>query len=435
MKLAAVSMALWLAGIASAQFSVERLGGDDQGKDRPPPPNPRVPVDYIEWVNERHDKRDEDNAAENYAAAFKLFVDDDGAKDRLARRAGGPWSSADNAAARSWIESNRDCLDQIGLAVQRKHCYFLRDPKAPDLAHVELPHMAALRGVGRVLATRATLRFSEGDAKAGMSDVGALLKIALQLDAQPSIVEALVGIALATEAYDTVRYAALLCGEKLSAREMLDQLRRVDRSAKLPMRNLQFDRVMAMDVLQRYLKDSDGDGAFDAFEFPGAEKIAIKPTSLKDLLDDYDACIGEADKIFASTGELNRKLLKDLDDHAARSEPAVAGLAPGVRGVDSLLRRREAARAGARIALRLQAYRAEHGKWPESLEVAMKGEQLGMRMDPYSGDDMVYKSSDPPVVYSLGPNGVDDAGQRGAPNDPAAADDILLWPIKPPGSG
>lgn len=427
-KTIAAWLGLCLISVASAQITINPQNTEKGDSNKPPLPNPRSPVDYIKWLNERFSKRNEDNAADNYRDAIRDFVDDDKAGERLERRLEGPWNEADRSAAAAWVEKNRDCLDQIGLAVQRKSCYFERDPKAPDLTQVELPHMKPLRGIARLLATRATLRLASEDIKNGMSDVSAMLKLSAQLDAQPSLIEAITGIAIAIEAYETVRLAPRYCGDKLNATAMLDQLRRIDRGARTPTRNLEFDRIMLMDVLQRYLKDEDNDGKFDAVQMPGSDKQSIKPTNLALLLKSYDACVGEPDKIFLASYPLAQKLLDDNANEAAKAEPFIGLMAPDLRILDRMLRAREGARSAARLVLRLFAYKTEHGKWPETLDDATKGEPLSVRMDPFSGDDLLFKPGDPPTIYSLGPNAKDDGGKLGKPTKRDDDGDFVYWP-------
>jgi hypothetical protein len=87
----------------------------------------------------------------------------------------------------------------------------------------------------------------------------------------------------------------------------------------------------------------------------------------------------------------------------------------------------------ATIALALDAYRAEHGEYPASLE-AVPSDRLPV--DPYSGEPFRYRRTEAGcVIYSVGPNGQDDDGWHPALDPPPEvaprADDLPLH-LPPP---
>jgi hypothetical protein len=68
----------------------------------------------------------------------------------------------------------------------------------------------------------------------------------------------------------------------------------------------------------------------------------------------------------------------------------------------------------ARLAVGLHRYRAQHGRFPEKLRELVPEFLEAVPRDPFDGKEMKLKSDDQGiVVYSIGPNMVDDGGVNG----------------------
>ena len=63
--------------------------------DDPPPPNPDKPVDYLAWINAKYGRDATTNAADQYDAAAKAYVDDEQARKILSAPKGADWTKQD----------------------------------------------------------------------------------------------------------------------------------------------------------------------------------------------------------------------------------------------------------------------------------------------------------------------------------------------------
>jgi hypothetical protein len=63
------------------------------------------------------------------------------------------------------------------------------------------------------------------------------------------------------------------------------------------------------------------------------------------------------------------------------------------------------------VALAVERYRLQHGRWPQSLSALAPSPLLGIPIDPYDGQPLRYRQlADGAVVYCVGPDGKDDGG-------------------------
>jgi hypothetical protein len=101
----------------------------------------------------------------------------------------------------------------------------------------------------------------------------------------------------------------------------------------------------------------------------------------------------------------------------------------GMRVEEASLRSRAQLRT-AIVALALERYRREHGRWPETLGELVPGKLEQVYTDPYDGKPLRYRrTSDGVVIYSVGPDKTDDGGKLDRKNWMAPSTDlgIRLW--------
>lgn len=78
----------------------------------------------------------------------------------------------------------------------------------------------------------------------------------------------------------------------------------------------------------------------------------------------------------------------------------------------------------------IQAYRIEHGEYPESLHALLPDYMPELPVDPWTGETMVYRRTDEGfTLYAVGANGVDDGGVCD-PRDAARVDQVFV-PMPP----
>jgi hypothetical protein len=82
------------------------------------------------------------------------------------------------------------------------------------------------------------------------------------------------------------------------------------------------------------------------------------------------------------------------------------------------------------VALAVERYRREHGRWPNTLAELLPDKLAAIPVDPYDGQPLRYRrNSDGVVIYSIGPDKTDDGGKldRNRPGSTGADIGIQLW--------
>lgn len=82
----------------------------------------------------------------------------------------------------------------------------------------------------------------------------------------------------------------------------------------------------------------------------------------------------------------------------------------------------------ARIGLSLSQYHNDHGAYPDSLQALVPEYLDALPLDPFSGSGFVYqREGDAYLLYSIGPNGVDDGGTTNENGVADEDDGDLVW--------
>ncbi|MBU0641230.1 MAG: hypothetical protein KKB50_20420 [Planctomycetes bacterium] len=409
--------------------------------DDPPRPNPDDPVDYVAWINAEYGRQVKDNAADDYQAAFAAFVANDAALEVVTKRAADEWSEQDKTLLKSWIDQNEACLDKYVAATNKSRCYFIFEaPESGTMVGVMLPSLRPFRDIAKLLRARASLRIGAGDAAEAMDDICALLVAGRHMRAQPMLIQYLVGVAVSATAYDA---ALELPGAAVGSADyemLLRTLRRADRKPRPATKQLECEKLTFWDAAQHWGRDQNGDGKLEQWVVPAgimgdaSTTLAISPPgALDDVLAEADHLYGAGQTVFEQEyGEARRLAAKIESDIQARRAkvPLLAALGPSLGRVDQLYRKLVARRAGARVVLRMHAFKAEHGRWPSDLKEATQGEAPSIRKDPFSGMDLVYcLKGGEPLLYSVGFDGKDDGGKQ--PPDGkhwGETGDAVFWP-------
>jgi hypothetical protein len=87
-------------------------------------------------------------------------------------------------------------------------------------------------------------------------------------------------------------------------------------------------------------------------------------------------------------------------------------------------------RRGMYIMVALRRYKNENGRWPQTLDLIKPQVDKDILTDPHNNDPFVYAlEGNSFVLYSKGPNGIDEGGQFGYnPTLKKTVDDISIWP-------
>jgi hypothetical protein len=393
----------------------------------PPPPNPGHPVNYVEWANETFGNDITENAAPVYVEAARAIGTgaDDLAADLLLTDPR-KWSAEDRDKLRTLLANQKEALEKLALAARKRECYFELKPADGGLIQVLLPELAGLRRSARLTAARSVLRMLDGDVDGARADVETLLKCGAHLQRQPMLIQYLVGAAIDRLAYDAILEFPRLAPGEVDYARLSRELARAGRGTPAPLRQLQSEKALAFEFIQRYARDTDDDGLYDTIDataFAGSPRTGPRalapPKRLAELVEEVRAVYEPLRGIFVADYAEAKQKAAEIEHKPPEDEYRTTltgilwnNLASSLWRVAIVQRRLVAQRRACHVVLHLHAYRAEHGQWPEKLQQALHGQAERYGLDPFSNRPFGYKLKDgEPWLWTVGENGVDDGGQ------------------------
>ncbi len=339
----------------------------------------------------------------------------------------------------AWLARNEAALDLIGqTAAERPRLYLplVSQSQPPAVLDVNLPSLARLREGARALLVRAHWRALRGDRPGAWADLLATHRLARLADQGPTLIHRLVGMAIESLAAEGAIHLATqppfdagAARRHLAAIEALPPLQPlteiVDRS----------ERFMALDAIAGFSRGQRPGAIAPSGPVvgPGADWNAM----LRRTNDWYDrmaagfrsAESGSSLQAATDLGAMVNRLRAGAPSKARLiglrltgrlGRPALSGeiadffMGTMLPSLDKALLHLEVAhmkRAVETTALALAAYRAETGRWPESL-AALTGDLLpAVPVDAFTGEPLIYRPRDDGyLLYSVGMGATDDTG-------------------------
>jgi hypothetical protein len=404
----------------------------------PPPPNLEQPVDYVAWINKEFGAGIKENAADRYAKASRALVDDEAAS-KLARESPRSWTPAQRRTVAEWVQRNEAALAEFHAAARIRRCYFEGTSELGTVIETHYPQLHPLRELTHAAAARAKLRLMEGDVGGALEDLGTILRSSRHDQEQPVVMSYLLGLAVGMEAYDLLAELPVIVTGDVDYAMLLKQLRKLDHRPPSMRAALQGERAAQYDIVQRCAVDEDGDGRIEAMKIPHADDgvtevqvshipftRALEITELVGYFDDYLNSIRDAEELrYPDALSLERK------SEATTTRMGIAAWSlESLWRIDKFRRARDAQRHATRIILRMHAWRASNGTWPNTLKEAMSEELPTLRWDPFSDGELIYRIEEgQPLLYSVGANGRDDQGRRQEGDRLGEKGDIVFWPL------
>ncbi len=404
-----------------------------------------------------------------------------------------PWTSEQFPWLAKWARDNQKPLDKILEASRRPRCYFpspsMLDNNRDGLVTMLLPGVQGVRECGRSLTARAMWHVGEQRPDAAWLDLLATHRIGRLVAQGPTMVEQLVGIAIAGIAGNGT--VAMLHEGRTSAslaRQILRDLQTLEYFTQFADSLDNMERLSFLDGVTQLSR-----GDFDArwLEWGGVESQGRPLTHLQHLCVDWNIVLRKGNEFYdrysvaarLPTYEAREQAMAKVEQDlrrlfnrtgidtlvasalnpSARSD-AATGVMLGLffPAVDAALDAQDRANAKLdllRLAAALAVYRAEHGDYPQKLDDLVPGVLEKLPVDLYHAKPFIYKRIDDGyLLYSPGGNGQDDGGSNGQmrvfegrsldddnnssaaqppqPAIPTGADDISIRvprpPLKPP---
>lgn len=395
----------------------------------------------------------------------ELIPDEDRRDELLDRLLSSPWTPAEFPQAAKWLAANRKPLATLEQAVTKPQHYvpLIDLGKRPLVIRILLPHLRAARSMARTLQARAMRRLGHGDVEAAWRDVMTAKRLSRLVGRDQIVISGLVGISITRIIGSAVE--AIAASEHLTpaqARRMIADLQSLPPLPTMAEAIDRGERFSGLDALMYLrqarattLRDVDVETDKDAWHQLGRlithtefdpNRALRKINGLYDELvdiytmdsfDDYVARSDAFDEELRQRAE-NTAILDGLATLAKiMSQPRAARRRQFTDHITDrfaalmLLGFGAARRAEIHaemfeqlepVALAIGAYRAEHGEYPQTLNLLVPDYLADIPVDIFSQEPIRYRRDpDASVIYSVGTNQRDDGGidekEDGRPED------------------
>ncbi len=440
-------------------------------------PNFRHRIDYVRWWRNNLLEDSADNAYLAYDAFIpgpppygpgdernkvewpeltNMFTDDeyDGPP--------APWNSAQHPKWGASSEAARELLGMFREATRHEGYTYPPDDDAleaittdpddgePLLINLLLPQLSGFRTL--IKATLADA-WRAGEGKVSPERMleawRTCFRNAGHLNRGATLIEELVSTANRALVHENARWA--LRREVFSAEELetaLDVLMTEDPGNPDPLRSIRGEHAFTLDATQ-YLfwpKEPGGEPTFredrarklfDFLDEPLADMAKLTGEDAYEAIDTFDAYYHELGEQMSigypnvRTGDVAR-----THETYIQANALTRALIPNLSRVHTLRTRIEASRRATQLAYATHLFKAQHGRWPDSLDELPSEYGYQMRTDPFTAEDFGYRlTQQGPTIYSLGENALDDGGvhSRRWEDEPtqSGSDDFVFWPPQP----
>jgi hypothetical protein len=327
-----------------------------------------------------------------------------------------------------------------------------REQFSSMLLSLLLPQLSELRGAARLLEADARLAEEQRDPTRAAANLAAMFGVARHAEEDRTLIGQLVAAAIRVQACRAI--VAML--ERSSERFDEAPLQRLaDAVASVPDDVLRLDisteRLMFEDVVQRmYSDDGTGDGVFIPWAFSefmpmvnamsdvdvaaaaddgGLESVALAVGPLAYLAPGRAETMSQYDRWVAALEEDVRRpwwdLRRSIEEIEREIMPETSGrgafmggnlvlglLLPAVGSAIDVLQAQRFDLDAAAIAIALERFRRAEGAWPDDLGQLVPKQLSQLPSDPET--DLPYRyelGPDGPRIWSVGPDGLDDAGR------------------------
>ncbi len=404
-----------------------------------PRPQPGEKVDYVAWLNGYGQVQGPD-AAPFYEAAIAQLPEWTGDRELLIMATGGDPAALASPAVAAWLEQCAGALELLRQGAQQPVRGWHYESPDGTLIGVVLPLLGQFRELSRahLIAARQELAAGRPGPAAGRClDVRAA---GAHAGAGLTLIESLVGLTVQSLGGDTLLDIQHDAADALDFVQLAADVRRAYRRVRDPAETLQGERALFMDTLQRswdvdpaggepvlnraaaarLLKTAEMDDAQIAETLDRLERIGYGKTEAEASIY-YDALTEAFSRPFAEGRRQLEKIEQIMTD--PQMNPLLRTFIPALARCQFLYTRTETARRAVLTVTQLNAYRQQHGEYPDSLEVLGDDEAT---TDPFTGRRFQYRRTPAGfTLYSRGANGVDDGGVH---DHKGQTGDVVFWP-------
>jgi hypothetical protein len=374
-----------------------------------------------------------------------------------------PWKTAKYPVVAGWLTVNEEPLTLVTQGLKRTHYFSPLVPRADEngrgsLIASLLPAVQRCRELAWFLQIRVMWHVGEGRPDAAWQDLLTCHRLGRQVARGGTLIEMLVGVAIDHIA----SHAELLWlenvqpdADKLRAclrdLQALPPLTAVADKIDLTERFMFLDTVMMMDrqgvkgglglrlsdeAAQSFLKGIDWDPALrkgNRWYDRLATTLRVKDRAAREQqLDQLEKELRELAKGLEDEDRLAKLVSSKLSSEARGAlvgDALVANLIPAVRKVQMASDRDQQIQRNLHVAFALAIYQRDHGRYPKNLDELAPKYLAELPSDVFNGKALKYQVSKKGyLVYSVGPNGIDEGG-RWYDDTPPGDDPRVIMPL------
>lgn len=324
---------------------------------------------------------------------------------------GEPWPQLE--AAEQLLARYRGSLDQMHQAA-REGGQARFPTRFADGIQMQLPHAQQLRAGARLLALESAVAAHRGQPDTAVDSIVAIFAAARSLEQEPVLISQLVRMALGGMARQRIQWL-------LSAVTLDDgQLARLDAELaasdyQKPLRQgLLGERVIGIVAFDNPETLWEVAPIINMHSFAAASDLAMYLKMMNEMIAAAEKT-GPGRKEAIELAETRLSQLAGTTS-ANLKYPFTLVLLPGLSAAGQAAARNEAERDATRVALAIERFRLRESRLPEKLDELVPGFLESVPSDPFNSGPLRYRTDETEyLVYSVGPNGVDDGGRTDPP--------------------
>ena len=351
----------------------------------------------------------------------------------------------------AWIQANQDDVNRL-VEIIKQHRFFLGTSPGNDLLiHTLLPSLQDARFGVEILTACALVHHDEGNNKMAIENLDAATRLSRYIGDGATLIHSLVEISCRNAINNAYRWMVsdIVAGESLPP-AYVTFLRKAP-----PLPDFEHSYVMEVRVFRQILNE-----AFVKTNDQAPARLDL--THLRDLIDnmeieenpyadpsptmiadantlDFEQAVSFITELCSQLHVTQDTSFRKIKDYSERlriikeSHPALSVMMPDFTRALELRRETQMNRDATVITVAIWSFQQSTGWWPESIDDALASFDLKPYFRNYYGQDFVYKIvHDMPLLYVIGPNGIDDGGRgrrfgsKANTRNKGAADDVLF---------
>lgn len=413
----------------------ERFGGA-------PLPDPDNPVDYLAWLNDQYSADISANAAPLLHEAADMFLPFDGPDDLMMRAYRQKWDKESMESVRRWLQDNDGALSLFRKAAELPDYSHALESDTGAMIDARLPNLGSIRTMGKALLADANRAMAEGDVAAALENYRDVLEVGEKLNRAPTLIERLVGTAMASATYDALaELPSRVDADSFAFESFRNQVAAIPGPDAGAVDAVEGERTFCMDMLQRVFRRNEETGelgltSLNEEELSQMMSLDFSPEEVKRTAHlDFDETVAGANRYYDQWSAImnapypQAKVMAEALEQVKMEEPnpLLKRIIPSLSRVRQMQAVAETRRQGGLLTMALFEYKQAHGSFPDRLEELDVAGAGALIRDPLTGSPMMYRRTDGGFqLYSTGVDGVDDGGARGDMSKVGA--DHVFWP-------